>query len=1402
MANTEGMPDEFVESLMTSSSSSSSPIATSGGKPGKKNRLQERMEMPMTGGKPAAKVIRASGNNKGRINSSASSTRPQDQQEQQQTSNSTFSMPLVGKVVEHAPSTATTARNRAKNTSAAKGKLSRFAQQQQQNAVNGFPSVHVPLGTFVQNRQPKPSTTPLVITAIAAASKLAPIHPKQQPEQSGAESMLAQMTSEEIREKQKELQAALSPDMVAFLKKRGSNKQNPQKQQQNVQSTTAVPQKSIESPSQPKDDFKEKERLANIVSKVQTYQDLDAAYRAEMKEAHPLEQTPSDGDETSRNAPSFQLACDLLRSTAPRQTLWAARVVCKTLQGYVQCQRGPSSPPPKRDWPIVLPVSLRCLLDQPLPSTTGYHAVLHTYVLQSLYSLMLLNALPDHVVYVTTASSMDANHCYQAYFMDDAVPTPAAESAYPSTTPVQPLTTVDNNKQGAAAYSTSSSSTSAQSDGADFEKDPMWTLLSKMRVLPRLAQLLSYDEQLPREAWISACGILCLLSQRSPGAATAIVHHATIVPRLVQRMRLKQEHQQQEEPPQDIHMEGEVAFAVMQLFCTLARQSRVAAQALPVEDVLPPLLAMNDVSKSNTPLDLRLQQMALVLWRTLLRYGLGLPALSTMMNLSAKHLALPDNSKQHQHSLRIEFVSAFAQVLDCAKLVRAKTSPKNNAGTTVIPDNAIQILSMASTYLSSTRRQVLISLRTGNESNDNGNCMDVSFRHRWNASKLRFLSGCWNLSFDVSSAANEEIKIEELSMEDELTCLEALDVWADPDGDVEQAWRQIYTLSSSNSTREGTTSTAEPTEYESEASACAFLESFVSIVLTLDKFSSHPENRMVRELAKSVVKHSTQRILEGMKEATKTGDAPEKSSEFDKMPLARRGWINQCHFAIAKLLFHAMSTNLLIESSDVRLVRELVFSLVGRLERGDEAVAAVLFSQDVIFQPNRNPLHEVEDPTDTSSPLSSMFLGELCGSDRARKQIDQSFKLNHGFGITSDGFGPFALDSLLSDADQPGPRSSDSSSELVLPVGKFWLWQTLSGAIRMKDEVVTKGTDEAVNVVSAVSGLLLELEDSCSGYASRIPVGAKLYYLTNVCLHPETVLRNDRVLDTAEAVLDRYVDQLEQASVFEFSQACLQHTQPAKITKSSSTGNDGEEEVELEEKDKKLFELFNPSQTTNIALSKEEMRSLGAFIEDLSTAYNDYGAQYDFFTKCMRLFLLPVFPSPIRRRTLRELRDILHLFTLPREMEHASEMSALLGKSVIGGLPKQDGSPRDPSDILDTVVDTVVHSSATRALDGYILNYSVALLARNLAASLSDEETGLEASKQRLMRLDPYTFTLVCETATKFLAGGGTKESLVDATIGVVFAYGSTETQKGSVSKVEESDLEERLKAVKRALHK
>jgi hypothetical protein len=202
---------------------------------------------------------------------------------------------------------------------------------------------------------------------------------------------------------------------------------------------------------------------------------------------------------------------------------------------------------------------------------------------------------------------------YQEYFMDDAVPTPPFGTCYPSIS-AQPLaSTLDGD---AVAYSTTSSSTSAQQDGEMFTKDPMWTLLTRMRILPRLAQLLSSvggKINLPDEAIVAICGILSMLSVRSVGAASAISQHSIILASVLKIAALPPTY---EGDPQYLRcLNARVALPAVIFMCTLARQSRMAAATLPIDSILPPVLAMS----VETEEDHKLQKWSLILWRTMLR---------------------------------------------------------------------------------------------------------------------------------------------------------------------------------------------------------------------------------------------------------------------------------------------------------------------------------------------------------------------------------------------------------------------------------------------------------------------------------------------------------------------------------------------------------------------------------------------------------------------------------------------------------------------------------------------------------------------------------------------------------------------------------------------------------------
>jgi hypothetical protein len=600
MANTEGMSDEAMASLLTPDPASTTTRKKSAFAE-KQVKIRRRMEQPMGDGRPAATVIRASPPTKKHNDDSDQ----RDDHEPDDAVKTEELPPILGSVIERDVST------RAKPVSASELRpKSHFAAQRKTTAVDGntgFPSVKMPIGTFIKHASRARTTRPVKTQPKPAK----PSDSIQDNSQRDAEAMLAQMTTSEIHENVQDLHAALSPETIAFFKKRGQRRAEANGvSEPTFTSSTAKPRKEEQGTERQTlgisgkiDDVEEKVRVSSLLSSIRTYDDLDAVYEKEIGTSTQEEQeTPVEGD--------WNTACNLLRSTSSRQTVWAARIVCQHLESDVLA--GKSFPVGAHEWPYptVLVVSLRCLLDVPVSQTNGL--ILHTHVLQSLYALLRLRAHSDHVVDVSCLSETPAS-IYQEYFMDDAVPTPPFGTCYPSIS-AQPLASTQDGD--AIAYSTTSSSTSAQQDGEMFTKDPMWTLLTRMRILPRLAQLLSSvggKINVPDEAIVAICGILSMLSVRSVGAASAISQHSVILASLLEIAVL---------PPTDegdSHYSGclnaRVALPAVIFMCTLARQSRMAASTLPIDSILPPILAMS----VETEEDHKLQKWSLILWRTLLR---------------------------------------------------------------------------------------------------------------------------------------------------------------------------------------------------------------------------------------------------------------------------------------------------------------------------------------------------------------------------------------------------------------------------------------------------------------------------------------------------------------------------------------------------------------------------------------------------------------------------------------------------------------------------------------------------------------------------------------------------------------------------------------------------------------
>jgi hypothetical protein len=392
MANTEGLPDEAVASLLSPTpwnSSSASKNAASSASSRQKEALRKRMELP-PGERPAARVVRSARRpaTAVRIPAMADAMDPDEDEEDEsyensnEKSNEPVETPLtsvLGSIVER-----TVSRNPAgKQLPSKDGKQSRFARQRQLQApsAGGFPSVNAPLGTFVRG-QPKTKQTARALIPPVKTAPLSSVDSLLQASSRDARAMMGKMSPTDIRESVQELASSMSPDTLAFLKKRAAQRQAGTQPASagTTNSNIPLPTPTTAATVTPRDSFDanpklakasntsvEKDRLAQVLSSIKTYDDLDAAYAAEMGALEPeAEDTATPAAPALAPSPAavtddFDLAASLLRSTVARQNLWAARVVYHRLQddwekGRLCSVRGGSGTTPW-PYPAFLPVS-------------------------------------------------------------------------------------------------------------------------------------------------------------------------------------------------------------------------------------------------------------------------------------------------------------------------------------------------------------------------------------------------------------------------------------------------------------------------------------------------------------------------------------------------------------------------------------------------------------------------------------------------------------------------------------------------------------------------------------------------------------------------------------------------------------------------------------------------------------------------------------------------------------------------------------------------------------------------------------------------------------------------------------------------------------------------------------
>jgi hypothetical protein len=613
-----------------------------------------------------------------------------------------------------------------------KPKASRFKQRNENKiptpaTAGGFPSMDMPLGSL-SRRGIKPSTpkTNPTDSKQNASEKYNNMSEEQKSIAQSSEAMLGELSRDQIQEEVHELESKLSPELIAFMRKRGKLRQQNQTQQQSKahQKKTTYGEHSVSSTEEPpsadgasKDkettnqtavDSNETEldraSFDKLLSSIETPEELQEAFNkyqpASEKEklkqmtgdniAAAASKTPKKKNDVPIHPQQTDLdtATALLRSSSSKQQLLGAKTVQKILEHQVM--EAEAIPPHSLDVPDisssskhpsstlvfspVLPVALRCLLDAPNPRRNIF---LHNYVLRSMYALTTLVSHPSHKVQIGVGSlsrSMTksqgvgaGNEIHQQWFMDDAVPTPNVEELY-SVQPTTPAAAGEQVNGAGPCYVTGASSKSALSDGKAFMKDPLWTLLSKMRIIPCLSTLLrarlksaslpvppssssadnsnttlSAEEQgqvMTPECFASICGILSMMSTRLAGAARAIVDQQDIVPLLMEYAltplttsdletnnagddETKSEKEQVssgDSGKDDNLFVVDVRFAkpCLILLCTLARQSRYVASSNVFAESIAFLQAILGVTAQSHD-EVEVQRRCLILWRTLLR---------------------------------------------------------------------------------------------------------------------------------------------------------------------------------------------------------------------------------------------------------------------------------------------------------------------------------------------------------------------------------------------------------------------------------------------------------------------------------------------------------------------------------------------------------------------------------------------------------------------------------------------------------------------------------------------------------------------------------------------------------------------------------------------------------------
>ncbi|GFH60115.1 hypothetical protein CTEN210_16591 [Chaetoceros tenuissimus] len=1183
-------------------------------------------------------------------------------------------------------------------------KISKFKLRQMQkneSTKSGFPSFDIPVGKLTRGGgKAKPKFNTPTSSLPEQTVKKEKVIASVKNDQSDADKMIANMSKEEINESISEIESILSPDMINFLKSRkkttkiSPNPKGVEKKSIIDQKSEAQEKKDVQI-SKPSID--NRATTSELLSNIRTEEDLEKAFVETFNSTLVTE----DNEENER---TLEKATELLRSTSTRQRLMGAKIACELLEERLTNQQSNESVEKSSDYPDLLPVALRCILDAPSPFKQ------QQIISSSLKALSILVRLFVHTEHrLNVGCKIDRNtenDIYQQYFMNDDVAITASSKLYQSDSkaPASVIPAADG------CYTTDASAESAKADAAAFYSDPAWTLLSRMRIIPCLSNILlsyqkvrvksSVDFSIESSTIESICSILCTLSLRSPGAAVAIAQNKHLFPVLI-NMTLDPNNDES----QSFVVNTSLAFPTIYLSSVIARQSREASKAIE-EKVLESILYIT-ASKALNDEEHVLQQWCLILWRTMLRYGLGLNILSSILSMSVERLT---ESSYSTHNIAAEYFSAYSVICDCAKFASLHKGFKNADNKNLLTDDGRETLAMSGMWLSSHVENVANLLSRHSIDLDTDEGLKLA------ASKLRFLTSYFEAATpsDIMgniSAPKNVIHVPVLSFEKIIPVIEII---LQP-GDF---WNCLQVVISP---------WEESVNSKKYAAAHSFINAFFRlIVIAQSKMQKSLESREEGKMSEN----NQAQLLDIMERlfigTTQALTAPGKQlSKYKDVSLATKRYSNICRSTISCFLLDAIP---LVQSKvPMSSIQSYVFSLIGSFERGEEALAVQILSYNVLFS-------EVAKERELFGVLAlrDIMLKEFCIGSVSQAQLDHSFKLSGSAGLLPSGIGPFGLESLRSETDKRAPPNESSGTDStdlepsILPVGQDWIWKLLSSSSSAKDSESDSAQQATEDIINAALRIIIHIENTKMPYADFIGKGSKMYFLLNSCFAPENVLRSQNFVNLFLETFSKY-DTISAGDTKSFLTSCYIHSSHHR--KSMMDGADYDKVLEV---------FFNDIVGPNDMdmLSRKSVQAIDDFVNDLSTGFIDFGAQYTSFIYGIRFLLMPTFPIRVKKLLLEKIKDLLHLLTTQEELDDPAKLQLSLSKFLLGGNRLFDDSERDNPAWLDLLASTLSKmDTIIQRREGFFYVYAISSLARNLASSSVKCECGLKAMKKRLRNM-------------------------------------------------------------------